>query len=95
MTTPAANPNTCEATGSAPVETFTPEEVQQAIRSFLEYGKQQYGKSQQGYFSGDGFAARALRFHLDRLLSDNRKGDEPNKGLSTKDCDSGPGHRVF
>ena len=78
MTTQAANPNTCEATGSAPVETFTPEEVQQSIRSFLAYGEDQYGKSQQGYFSGQGFAARALRFHLERLTSDNRKSDEPN-----------------
>lgn len=81
MTTTAANPNTSGATCSAPVETFTPEEVQQAIRSFIAYGEDQYGKSQQGYFSGNGFAARALRFHLDRLTSDNRKSDdEPNPG---------------
>jgi hypothetical protein len=79
MTTPAANPNTGGAIGSAPVETFTVEEVQQAILSFLGYGEAQYGKSHHGYFSGQGFAARALRFHLDRLVSDNRKSeDEPN-----------------
>ena len=77
--TPAAPQNTSEATSLAPVETFTLEEVQLAIWSFLEYGEQQYGKSQQGHFSGSGFAARAMRFHLDRLMSDNRKSeDEPN-----------------
>jgi hypothetical protein len=68
-----------QAACSVPVETFTAEEVQQAIRSFLIYGEDQYGKSHRGYFSGQGFAARALRFHLDRLTSDNRKSeDEPD-----------------
>jgi hypothetical protein len=69
---------------SAPVETFTAEEVQQSIRAFLIYGEEQYGKSHQGYFSDSGFAARALRFHLDRLTSDNRKSeDEPNAAGQT------------
>lgn len=76
---PGAVPASSASACSAPVETFTQEEVKQAIRSFLSYGEEQYGKSQQGYFSGPGFAARALRFHLDRLTSDNRKSDEPNK----------------
>jgi hypothetical protein len=65
-----------ECAGLTPVETFTAEEVQQAIRSFLIYGEDQYGKSHQGYFSGSGFAARVLRFHLDRLTSDNRKSED-------------------
>jgi len=78
VSTPAANPN-MGATDSAlvgepdnPVETFTPEQVEHAIRSFLSYGEDQYGKSQHGYFSGQGFAGRALRFHLSKFVHDNK-----------------------
>ena len=73
--TPVSND---EAPATSPIETFTTQEVQYAISYFLEYGEMQFGKSQCGYFSGDGWAARALRFHLGRLKSDNRKCDEPN-----------------
>jgi len=71
--TPVSND---ETPATSPIETFTTQEVQSAISYFLEYGEMQFGKSQCGYFSGDGWAARALRFHLGRLKSDNRKCDE-------------------
>lgn len=48
-------------------ETFTNDHIISAIKSFLQYGENQFGKSQQGYFSGSGFGARALRFHLKKL----------------------------
>ena len=64
-------------TGSAHGETFSDSQVEDAIKSFLEFGEQQYLKSQQGYFSGPGWAARCLRFHLAQL-----KTREPNADLS-------------
>lgn len=48
-------------------ETFTIGEIQCAIAQFLKYGEDEFEKSQQGYFSGNGFAARALRFHLNQI----------------------------
>ena len=48
-------------------ETFTKNKIEAAIRSFLEYGEQEYLKSQQGYFSGPGWAARCLRYHHEQL----------------------------
>lgn len=48
-------------------ETFTNDEIRSAIKSFLRFGEDQYDKSQAGYFSGPGFAARAMRFHLKKL----------------------------
>jgi hypothetical protein len=56
----------CAMECSAPMETFTEE-------AFLQYGEDEFCKSHQGYFSCGGFAARALRFHLGRLLSVNEK----------------------
>jgi hypothetical protein len=50
-----------------PGETFSPWQVQCAIEQFLEYGEEQFLKSQQGYYSGSGWAARCLRFHLEEL----------------------------
>lgn len=50
------------------MEKFTNSETISAIEQFLEYGEQQFGKSQQGYFSGQGWAASCLRYHKDRLL---------------------------
>ena len=61
------------AAGSEQAREFTTAEVIVAIRDFLKYGGDQYGVSQQGYFSGGGFAAAALRYHLD-VLSGVRKG---------------------
>jgi ABC-type sugar transport system ATPase subunit len=55
------------------VETFINSEVMNAIKAFLDYGEQEYLKSQQGYFSRPGFAARALRWHLEQLKQGNRK----------------------
>jgi|GEM_PF-3909626 len=48
-------------------ETFSPRQVQCAIEQFLGYGEEQFLKSQQGYYSGGGWAARCLRFHLEEL----------------------------
>lgn len=44
-----------------PVESFTLQEVDSAIRAFLEFGDQTFGTSHKGYFSGPGWAARCLR----------------------------------
>ena len=52
-----------------PHEAFSPEQVQCAIQFFLNYGEQEFKKSQQGYYSGDGWAARCLRYHLQELKS--------------------------
>jgi len=49
------------------IEEFTREQTIAAIESFLEYGEKQFGISQQGYFSGNGFAARCLRWYLQQL----------------------------
>ena len=46
-------------------EQFTREEVRHAILQFLTYAEKQQGISHQGYFSGNGWAARALRSCLD------------------------------
>ena len=53
-------------TGDHP-ETFRRDQVICAIDQFLEYGEQEYNKSHKGYFSGPGWAARALRWHLEQL----------------------------
>ncbi len=45
-------------------EVFSTFEVEQAIRHFLEYGEQQLGKSQKGYYSGSGWAARCRSVRL-------------------------------
>lgn len=52
-------------------ETFNSFHVQSAIRDFLEYGEGERGKSHQGYFSGSGWAARCLRWHLEKLREAN------------------------
>ncbi len=55
-------------------ETFTQSEIIAALGSFLKFGEMShvpgnmplhYGH--RGYFSGPGFAARALRYHLEQL----------------------------
>lgn len=48
-------------------ETFDTDQVLSALASFLDYAKDEYGKSQQGYFSGYGWAARCLRYHARQL----------------------------
>jgi hypothetical protein len=55
-------------------ETFTKVQMTNAVRSFLEYGEetmcaldQSKAKGHQGYFSGSGFAARALRHLYNQL----------------------------
>ena len=56
------------------METFTKNQVVDAIESFLEYGEKTFveekeigGLGQKGYFSGNGWAARCLRYHLEEL----------------------------
>ena len=48
-------------------EAFLPWEIEQAIRQFLEFGEAQFGDSHHGYYSGSGWAARCLRYHVDEL----------------------------
>jgi hypothetical protein len=49
-------------------EEFDPDQVIIAIEHFLDYGEQTYQKGQHdGYFSGNGWAARVLRFHHKQL----------------------------
>ncbi len=50
-------------------ETFTPPQVALALRDFLSYGEESFERSggHKGYFSGDGYAARCLRWHLRTL----------------------------
>lgn len=60
-------PVKCKTCGQTVEETFTKEQIEHSIKSFLDYGEEQFGKSQQGYFSGGGFAARCLRYHLTQL----------------------------
>lgn len=62
-------------------ETFSTEEIKSVIRQFLQYGEdgsapslvscQPDGNKHLGYYSGDGFAARVLRYHLEQL--ENRR----------------------
>ena len=51
------------------MEKFTEQQTIIAIEQFLEYGEQQFCKSQHGYFSGAGWAARCLNAHRKRLLT--------------------------
>lgn len=51
-------------------ETFDKLEIETAISQFIAYGERESGKSHSGYFSGDGFAARALRYHLKQLQNE-------------------------
>ena len=52
-------------------ETFPKEEIKEAIKKFIEYGEQTFSKmpglSHEGNFSGDGWAARRLRQHLEDM----------------------------
>ncbi|MCK5319563.1 MAG: hypothetical protein KAJ55_16750 [Anaerolineales bacterium] len=42
-------------------ETFTKQEMLTAVEQFLAYGEEQFETTHEGYFSGRGWAARALR----------------------------------
>lgn len=46
---------------------YTKEQVISAVKSFVEFGEQSYGNCHKGYFSGSGFAAVVLRYHLEQL----------------------------
>lgn len=49
-------------------ETFTDADVRHVIEQFVEWGERAFTRGEQkGYFSGDGYAARCLRFHLAAL----------------------------
>lgn len=69
---------------ATPEETFTDDQINQAIKQFLDYGEQTYvphalaahEAGHGGYFSGPGWAARCLRYHLQ-----HREGNPlPSKG---------------
>jgi len=51
-------------------ETFTLGQIRDAIQCFLQFGDSSLGCCQKGYFSGGGWAARALRYHLSTLQDD-------------------------
>jgi hypothetical protein len=72
-------------------EKFTTEEVKTAIEQWLEFGERSDGNSHQGYFSGEGWAARALRYALSRMLDDLQdyeQEDKINKFPYTGDSDA-------
>ena len=56
-------------------EYFTPTQICNAIKAFLDYGEESFNPDKQigdgvghgGYFSGNGWAARCLRLHLEQL----------------------------
>lgn len=55
-------------------ETFNESQIETAIMQFLAYGEESFvpetelrNKGHYGYFSGSGWAARCLRFHLTQL----------------------------
>jgi len=45
-------------------ETFTEDQITIAIEQWLDYGEQSFEQCHLGYFSGGGWAARCLRYHL-------------------------------
>jgi hypothetical protein len=49
-----------------PKPEFSEEQIDEAIESFLEYGRSTLGTGHQGAYSGVGFPARCLRFHLEK-----------------------------
>lgn len=54
-------------------EEFSNDQIIIAIDQFLEYAEHQFGITQQGYFSGDGWAARCLRYQKQCLLDKEKE----------------------
>ena len=54
-------------------ETFNRSQIIHSIQCFLDWGEKHYKISHTGYFSGDGFAARALRYHMKQLEKEEQK----------------------
>ena len=54
-------------------ETFTRENTITALEEILRFTREQYKKSQQGYYSHGGWVDRVLQSHLKDLLSDNEQ----------------------
>lgn len=59
-------------------ETFASHEINDAIRQFLKYGEESFvgdvedkGFGHRGYFCGDGWPARCLRYHLDEFRKED------------------------
>lgn len=48
-------------------EKFDKEEIEKAITQFLEFGDEAMGCCHLGYFGGNGWAARVLRYHLEQM----------------------------
>lgn len=57
----------CKECGQGVPETFDAREIANAIEQWLDWGEKEYGKAQGGYFSGGGWAARCLRYHLEEI----------------------------
>lgn len=68
-------------------EPFSGSDFEKAIKDFLDFGEQQFGKSQQGCFSGNGWAARCLRYHLQQLTIDNKAAKNARALVDTGDLD--------
>lgn len=51
-------------------EQFTNDQVISALDQFLRHGEEGFEKCHKGYFSGPGWAARCLRFHVAQLTKD-------------------------
>lgn len=59
-------------------EVFTPDQVETCLRHWLKYGEQSFvpekefgAPGHRGVFSGDGFEARCLRYHLSQVKNAN------------------------
>lgn len=84
---------TAECSSSAALETFTDEQVTCALGQWLEYGEKSYipnhkfsDKGHAGYFSGVGWAARCLRYHLAKRVSGEAVGGEKGPDPPLKKC---------
>jgi hypothetical protein len=82
LETTAAESGSTASAGSETREVFTPQQVEHAIQTWLGYGEDSYVEAKEpgepghrGYFSGSGWAARCLRFHLEEL---RRAAESPN-----------------
>jgi len=57
-------------------EVFDEVQINMAIKQFLDYGEESFAPDKDfghgGYFSGGGWAAKCLRYHLEQRGIDNR-----------------------
>lgn len=62
-------------------ETFTPDEIIQCIKQWLEFGE----KEDKPYFNGFGFAGRCLHFHLEQLMHETDNNEKGCVGIGDHD----------